>query len=203
MTSTHTRGVNLIPFLHGGIPTVVDLIIHNQVPGIELVSPVYTGYGIEFDLSPNERVNFGSTTHISFDVDIPWEVTYGILMYRLQRKNFDEGAMSSEEEVPYIYLAITWKVYGPREVGILSILMEHDKNCIWDENNQKKLDAWCNLVDPQDGSSEDTWLMHDNTVLMKRMNISREGIRYKIEFTISEGNINKDTQRPWYFGVDR
>jgi hypothetical protein len=44
--------------------------------------------------------------------------------------------------------------------------------------------------------------MHDNTVLMTSLNVTREEC-YKLEMTISEGSIKDDTQRPHYIDMDK
>jgi hypothetical protein len=51
----------------------------------------------------------------------------------------------------------------------------------------------------QRNSIEETYLMRDHTVLMKRVNIIRKEEYCELEMTIAEGSINEDTQRLWYF----
>jgi hypothetical protein len=47
-------------------------------------------------------------------------------------------------------------------------------------------------------------LIHDNTVLITRMNVTREEECYKLEITVAESSIeNNDTQRPYYIDLDR
>jgi LAS superfamily LD-carboxypeptidase LdcB len=42
----------------------VKLIIHNQFPGTELVSPLYYSDGVTCCLSPDQKVDIGSTTQV-------------------------------------------------------------------------------------------------------------------------------------------
>jgi hypothetical protein len=55
----------------------------------------------------------------------------------------------------------------------------------------------------QYGPIESTYLIHDNNVLMERVNTTREAEYYKLEMTISEGSIKDGTWRPRYIDVDR
>jgi hypothetical protein len=59
------------------------------------------------------------------------------------------------------------------------------------------------LYDIQHISTEKTYLMCDNTVLMTRVNATRKGECYKLEMIISETDIKDNTWRPWRFDVDR
>jgi hypothetical protein len=45
MSSTNINDADSIHPLHNDPPSKVKLIIHNQFPGTELVSPVYAGEG--------------------------------------------------------------------------------------------------------------------------------------------------------------
>jgi hypothetical protein len=47
-----------------------------------------------------------------------------------------------------------------------------------------KLAECYELFDMQHGSIEETWLMHDNTVLMTSLNVTHEAERYKLEMII-------------------
>jgi hypothetical protein len=64
-------------------PLEVKLIIHNQFPGVELVSPVYASEGAKRYLSPDQSVDFGSTTQAGFDIDLNQDEPTGALIYKL------------------------------------------------------------------------------------------------------------------------
>jgi hypothetical protein len=182
----------------------VKLIIHNQSTSIELTSPVYADFHATCYLLPDQNVDAGSTTQVSFSIDPDWWWwATGVLMYKLQGKNTDqsnEDAMSSEEETTCIQLVIIWKVYSSKEFSVASYLLEHSEDYAWDVDKLLELDEYYELVNIQNGFIEDTWLMYDNTVLMTSLNMTHEEC-YKLDMTISETSIKDDTQRPRYIGL--
>jgi hypothetical protein len=184
----------------------VMLIIHHQFPGIELTSPVYAGDGVERYLPPDQNVDVDSTMQTGFNINRSWRESFGILMYKLQRKNIDQsdkGNMSSEDETTYIQLVIVWKVSSFKEFLVDSYLIEHDKDRVWDRNRLMKLANLYRLRDIQHGPIEMTYLMHDNTVLMTSLSVTFEERYYKLDITISKTGRKYDTLRPEYFDVDR
>jgi hypothetical protein len=69
MISTHISNVAINQSPLNSLQLKVKLVIHNQCPGIELVSPVCAGEGIICHLSPpDQRVNVGSTTQADFNM---------------------------------------------------------------------------------------------------------------------------------------
>jgi hypothetical protein len=201
-----TRDASIILKRLFGVPTKVKLLIHHQFPGIELVSPMYISDGSTCYLSPVQRIDVDSTAKIGFNIDPTQKESIGVLMYKLQRKNtdeLDEGTMFSEDETTYIQLFTIWKVTSSKEFHVVSHLIEHDKDRVWDRDRLKKLVERCKLYDIQYGPIEETWLMHDNTVLSTRINANREAEYYKIELSISEASIKYDTLRLEYIDVDR
>jgi hypothetical protein len=205
MELTHTNDIGIIQSLHNDVLSKVKLIIHNQFPGIELVSPLYYSNGAVCCLSPDQRVDVGSTMQAGFNIDLAQEEPIGALMYKLQRKNTDqpdEKAISNEEAI-CTRLVMIWKVYRSGEFHIVSFLIEHDKDCIWDKDKLIKLVKRRKLFNIQYTSFEDTWLMHDNTVLMTSLNVTRKEKHYKLEMTISETNINEDTRRSLYISLNK
>jgi hypothetical protein len=59
------------------------------------------------------------------------------------------------------------------------------------------------LTDIQDSTIEETYLMHDNAVLMTRVNVTYEEECYKLEIIISKASINDETRRLQYIDVER
>jgi hypothetical protein len=194
-----TRDINIIQSRQNGTPLEVKLMIHHEFPGIELVSPVYAGCGAICHLSLDQGIDVGSTMQVGFKIDLTQEESIGTLMYRLKRKNTDQ----SDEEETCIQLVIIWKVNNVRDFCAFSLLIEHDKSCIWDENKLLKLAKHYKLANIQHGLIETTWLIHDNTVLMAKVDATREEESYKLEMTVSEEGIEDDTQRPVYIDLDR
>jgi hypothetical protein len=198
-----TWDVDTIQLHQNSTPSKVKLIIRNQFPGIELVYPVYASDGTTCCLSPNQRVDVGSTMQASFSIG-PDQEPIGALMCKLQGKNIDEFSDEaiSSEEVTHIWLVMIWKVYKSGKFCIVSDLIEHDKSHVWDNNELMKLNEYYELFDVQYGPVEETWLMHDNAVVTTNLNIIREEEYYELEMTISEGSIRDDTQRLHYIGLD-
>src|SRR5690606_10282270 len=128
-------------------------------------------------LSPDQRVDVGSTAQVGFNIDSSQKESIGVLMYKLQRKSTDQP----NEEATCIQLVIIWKVNSCREFLAVSFLIEHSKSDVLHEYKLMELDKYYKLFDVQYGIIEDTWLMHDNTVLMTSVNVTCEEGCYKLE----------------------
>jgi hypothetical protein len=164
-----------------------------------LVSPKYVCDGATCYLSPDQRVAVGSTTQASFNINPDKNESIGILMYELNTDQSNKEVIANEEVC--IQLVMIWKVHESGRFYVYSFLIEHDKSRVWDKDELMKLVRRYESFIIQHGPIEDTWLMLDNTVLMIRANVTFEEEYYKLEMTISEGSINKDTRRPWYIDV--
>jgi hypothetical protein len=200
-----TRGTGIIRLRQNAGPSRVKLTIHHQSPGIELASPVYACDGAKCYLSPDQRVDVDFTTQAGFNIDLDQYESTGTLIYKLQRKNMDqsnEEAISSEEETTCTQLLINWRVDSSKEFHVVSHLVEHDKGHVWNGAVLMRLAENCELYGIQHDLIEDTWLMHDNTALMTKMNVTREEECYKLEMTLSETSIKDDTRRPWYIDIN-
>jgi hypothetical protein len=202
MVTTRSAGTILERSL--GAPSKVKLTIHHQFPGIELVSPECVS-NVTCYLS-HQRVDVGSTMKASFNNIPDHDESIGALMYKLQRKNNDqsnENDISNEEEALCTQLVIIWKVYKSGRFYVYSFLIEHDGGRIWNRDQLMELAKRCESFNIQHGPIEDTWLMYDHTVLMIRVNVTRAGECYRVKMTMSEANINEDTRKPWYIGLNR
>jgi hypothetical protein len=185
----------------------VNLVIHQQFPGIELVSPLYYSDGAICYLPPDQRVDVGSTTQVGFNIDLAWYRSTGTLMYRLRKKNTDqsnEDAISSEDEVKHIQFVLTWVAYRFEIPYIYLRLIEHDKNRVWDRIGLMKLaGGYKEYYYSQRYPEERTYLMRDNTMLMTRVDMTRERACYKIEMTISKTDKYYFSEKTEYIDVDR
>jgi hypothetical protein len=206
MTSTHSSAAGTIQLRQNRASPKVKLVIHNQFPGIELVSPVYAGRFVACHLSPDQRVVIGSTTQVGFNTSFSWGDPIGILIYELKRKNtknFNRNIISSEDEATYFQLFVKWGFNSSKEFRVNLRVIEHDKSHIWDRDKLMELAKLHQLYDIQHGPVEYACLMCDNTVLRARMNATREEECYKLEITIYEGSVDEDTQRIQYLDMDR
>jgi hypothetical protein len=203
-TSTHSADANQQYKNHA--PSKVKLIIHHQFPGVRLVSPVYACDGAKCYLAPDHRVVVGSTTYAGFKIDFSLGEPTGILMYELKRKNKKQStkdATSSEDETICTRLYIAWKIINSNEFCVFLDVINHDKGRAWNRDHLMKLVKCCNLYDIQHIPIGETRLMHNNTVLMERVNVTREEECYKLEVTISETSIKYDTLRPRYINANK
>jgi hypothetical protein len=198
MASVHANAVDIIQPRQNDTSLKVKLIIHHQFPEVELVSPVYAGKHATCYLSPEHRVNVGSTTQTSFNID-PDQELIGALMYKLERKHTNQP----DEETICTQLVIIWKANRYSEFCTKSVLIEHDKGYVWDRDRLIELVKYDKLFNMQHAPIEETWLIHDNTVLMTSVNIIHETKGYQLEMTISKTSMKDDTQKPWYIDVNR
>jgi hypothetical protein len=179
-------------------------VIHHQFPGIELVSPVYACDSAICHLSPDQCVDVGSTTQASFNINFSWRKPIGILMYELKNtKQSNKDTISSEDEATCTQLYIAWKINNSKKLCIVSDIIEHDKGCVWNRDNLIKLAHRYKLYDIKHGPVEHTYLMHDNTALMTRVNVICEEECYKLELTISKTSIKYGIWRLEYIDMDR
>jgi hypothetical protein len=181
-------------------PSEVKLMIHNQFPGIELVSPIYAGEGVTCYLSPDQSVNTGSTMQAYFSVDPEQDESINALMCRLKRSDIAE---LDEHEKTCIQLVIFWKVDKFKRFLVATHLIEHDESRIWDRDILMELAKEEKLFDIKHYSVEETYLIHDNMTLKTDLNITREEECCKLDMIISETSVKDDTQRLMYFGMDR
>jgi hypothetical protein len=198
--------VDIIQPHHNDEPLKVDLMIHNQSPGVELVSPIYAGDATTCCLSPDQRVNVGSMMQTGFNIELDQDKSIGVLMYKLQKKNTDrsnEKTLFNEDETTCIQFVVIWRVYRSGKSYVYSFLIEHDKDCIWDRDKLIKLYEQYSLIDMKYAPIEYTWLISGNSVLMTRVNVTRKSGCYKLEMTIAESSIKDDTLRPRYIDMGR
>jgi hypothetical protein len=171
---TLTYGVGTNQQYHIVVSSRVNLVIHHRFHGIELVSPEYACDGADCYLTAEQRVNLGSKAYACFRTNFAKSEPIGILMYELKNtKQSNKNAMSSEDETKCIRLFIIWKINNAKEFCVYSHLIEHDKGHTWDRDKLMKLAKYYtpyNIHVPV----ELTYLMHDNTVLMKRVNVTHK-----------------------------
>jgi hypothetical protein len=181
----------------------VKLVIHHQFAGIELVSPVYAYDSATCYLSPDQKVVVGSTTQAGFNIDLAQGEPIGILMYELKNmKQSNMDTISSEDETKCIKFFMVWKIINSKKFYINWHIIVHDKGRIWDRDKLIELAKWSDTFNIQHSPIEETYLMHNNTALMTRVNVTCEEECYKLEMTISETSIKHNTWRPWHFEMD-
>jgi hypothetical protein len=206
MTSTHTNDTDNIRSCQNITPSEVKLTLHHQLPGIELVSPMCVSDGSICYLSPDHKVDAGSTAQIGFNIDLTRDESVGVLMYKLQRKNAEQlngDDTFSEDGATCTLLIMIWNVNSFKDFYVYSRVIEQDKGCVWDRDKLIKLAKRYSLLGIQHCFIEEAWLTHDGIALMTSLNTTCEAECYKLEMTISEPSTNNDTQRPWHIDLDR
>jgi hypothetical protein len=193
--------VERIKSFQNDVPSKVVMTIHNQSPGFELVLPEYAGTGAVWYLSPDQRVDVGSTTQAGFNIYLTLDKSICILLYDLQRKDIDQSndKVMTSKETTCIRLVTIWEVYRTGIFRVDSFLMENDKGVRF-ERDALMLLAEKFIGTDATGFVEKTYLLYDNAVLMIKVNSTREEECYKINMTISEGSIYNDIRRPRYIG---
>jgi hypothetical protein len=167
-------------------------MIYHQCPGIESVSSDYACDNATCYMSPDKRVVVGLIAEAGFNINLTQGETIGILRYELKNtKQFNEDAISSEDEARCIQVFMIWKINNSKEFRVVLCLIEHDKRYVWDRDRLMKLTRSCSISNIH-VPIEIIYLMYDNTVVILKANITYEEY-YKLEVTISKAGIKYDT----------
>jgi hypothetical protein len=174
------------------IQSTIKLNIHNQCLNVDLVSPTYITYEqSEFHRAPDYKICAGNTMLSAFAIDDydfaiePNETSYGVLIYRLQRKQSHESTEMSQSTSRAAHLLVVWRILNYKELGADVLLVEHGKKFIWSKNDLRK------LYDKNTGrfrwfsySATETWSLDDDVALMITSEIMDEDL--VLDITISE-----------------
>jgi hypothetical protein len=169
--------------------------IHNQCSDFKLTNRESFIINTAWNKRADVEVDAGSM--ISADLTSYWAAFGGSLTYQLRRKS---GKFDDQLESTCTLLFITWRSEGYKKLRACVHLIEYDKQITW---NFYKLREYCqryhSRLNTYAGPIKDTWLIHDGTVLMTRLELDftqRDGI---LNITISEGVRNEHTKRPKWF----
>jgi hypothetical protein len=123
------------------------------------------------------------------------------LMYKLQRKYVKSG---DQPESTYTLLFVAWRSEGYKVLRARVQFLECDKTFPWDVIDQEEYyQKYTNQLSTYTVPIKDTWLMHDGTVLMTRLELDfsqRDGV---LNITISEGAKDEHTKRPVWLDPER
>jgi hypothetical protein len=115
------------------------LTIHNQCLNVSLTPPVYvTGDGLECHRPPDYKVYAGDTMKSGFIIKSD-NVSYGVLIYRLQRKQSHESTEIGKDTSNVVHLLVIWKIPDSKMLYADVLLIEHTEALIWNEDNLNKL----------------------------------------------------------------
>jgi hypothetical protein len=176
-------------------PTM-EVIIHNRCLDFKLTNTYWFSIGAAWNVCPNWNVDTGSMMSVDL---IPFMAAFkGILTYELQRKYANPGDQS---ESTYVRPLVAWKFEGYKKYCVFTHLAEYDEQIEWDGI---KLEEYCQRYFSQLSTYaapiEDTWLLHDDTVLMTRLDLNFTQRNDILNITISEGTWHDRIKKPvWIY----
>jgi hypothetical protein len=174
--------------------------IHNQCLNIDLVPPIYiTGYGLECHRAPDYKVSAGDTMRSNFIISKLDYEPYGVLMYKLQRKQTHKSIEFGKDISSATYLLVVWEFSRFNELYADVLLVEHDKGFDKDAlkhlyKNDKKYILHSSLV-------IETWLLNDNAALIATSETMNEG--HLLNITISQVERYNYVRTPAYIDPGR
>jgi hypothetical protein len=183
------------------IRRLFKLNIHNQCLNVSLASPVYvTSNKLECHRPPDYKVYIGDTMKSGFIINKSGDASYGVLIYRLQRKQTYEYTKINKATSSVTQLLVVWRVSEFKELHADALLVEHNKR--FDEGDLRKLYRknfdrfrWFTY------SATKTWLLDDNTALRTIFEIMNEGCLLSI--TISEVEKDDGTRTPVHIDPEK
>jgi hypothetical protein len=173
-------------------PMIRRMNIHNQCSDFKLTNQRSFVNFMNWKKYIDNEVDTGSMTNAVLISS--WAAFEGGLTYQLQRKSVKSD---NQLESTYTLLFITWKSEGYKELRARVHLIECDKRIEW---NQYKLEEYRqrhhSQLNTYTGPIKDTWLIHDGTVLVTRLELNLTQRNGVLNITISEGIKDKHTKRP-------
>jgi hypothetical protein len=187
--------------------------IHNQCSGFELISPVYFGLDVVWNIPTDQKVDVNAKTRVSFAKSVTKHEFENALIYRLQRKRieandqFNADNTLTEDTSTYLQLLviwgfsekweknaiITWEDTLSYSSSVRALLIKHSNTITWNEDTLEKLRYMYLSLLRDDKIVKDTWLLDDTTVLMTT---SEQKMGHAIEITISEGTKEDGATEP-------
>jgi hypothetical protein len=176
------------------------ITIHNQYPGLELISPVYFSSDTPCHISPSQQTDAGTIMKASFGRYSKQEEFRGILLYKLQKKhtaksdNQSDNSMTSIENTKTsLYFLVLWDV-GYDDHVFRVCLVEYDRTLDGD-------DLWRlhykyeYVIRNYYKSRTITWSMYDGAVMETRFDKTYRS-DYKLDIVISEGTKKYIVEKP-------
>jgi hypothetical protein len=165
---------------------LTKLNIHNQCLNIDLVSPEYsTDVWLKCHRPPDYKVRSGDAMRSSFIISRPGNVSCGVLIYRLKRRQLHEYIEINEYTSNAVHLLVVWSVSESNELYVDVLLVEHDKRFEWNKDDLK--DFYRENFDQfrlSPDSATETWSLDDHTALMITSEIMNEN--RVLDITVSE-----------------
>jgi hypothetical protein len=166
----------------------VSFSVYNQCRVINLTSPVYFLHGGNWHILPEPEIDVNAVMRNYLEFDSGQDMLEGDLVYKIQRKH-TESDKSVQGESKHIWLLVAWHVKHKIHLNARIVLVEHDKELDWDEDQLRRLyqkcwqslDAWVNPV-------LSNWLLDNATMLETTIREMAGG--YGWDIFISEESID-------------
>jgi hypothetical protein len=184
------------------IPPSFKLNIHNQCTNVDLVSPTYfISEELEFHKPPNYNVCTNDIMRFVFIIKWSRE-SYGVLIYKLQRKQPNEYAKINEDTSNATYLLVVWEVSESKELCADILLVEHSKGFDWGKDILEEL--YCKnssrfRLCPD--SVTEKWSLNDNIALITTFKIMDED--HTLDITVSEAERYDGMRMPACIELER
>jgi hypothetical protein len=178
------------------------LNIYNQCLNVDLVSLTYiTGNELECHRSPNHNACAGDTMRSGFIIKSN-DASYGVLMYKLQKRQSHEFTEIGEGTSSATYLLVVWDISKYKTLYADVLLVKHDKGFAWEKGDLEELyrknsDQFRLCPDPV----TETWSLDDNIALMTAFEIIDED--HTLDITISEVERDNNTRMPVHIDLER
>jgi hypothetical protein len=170
----------------------MEVNIHNQCSDFKLTNRKSFVTFMDWNKYPNVEID--TDCIMNADLTSSWAEFEGGLTYQLQRKCVKSDG---QLETTYTLLFITWKFEGYKTPRVRVHLIECDKQIMWNRYKQEEYrQRYANQFNTYTGPIEDTWLIHDGTVLMTRLKLDFTQSNSVLNITISEGTKGSHTKRP-------
>jgi hypothetical protein len=173
--------------------------IHNQCSDFKLKNQRYFNTCASWDDKLDGEIDTGSMTNASLT---PSSATFGgTIIYELQRKRVESD---DQLKSTYTLLSIAWKSEVYKKFCVFVQLTDCDKAFSWHKvNPEKYYQRYANHFSIYTAPIKYTWLIHDGTVLMTRLELDftqRDGV---LSVTVSEGSRDEHTKISAWFGPKR
>jgi hypothetical protein len=173
------------------------LDIHNKCSNFDLVSPKYvTGDELECYDSPGD-VYAGATRERFFIIKSDNE-SYGVIVYKIRRKQKHESTKTSENTSSAVYLLVVWENSESKKLCADVLLIEYDKGFDWHKNNLNRL-YYVNhgRLKECNGAISNTWLMNSDMALKTLFKVKGPRRSPELSISISEEKIDNYAMRPF------
>jgi hypothetical protein len=161
------------------------LDIHNQCLNVNLASPIYiNGDGLECHRPPDYKVYAGDTMRSGFMINKLDDESYGVLTYRLQRRQSHGFTETGENTSSATHLLVIWRISRFKKLYADVLLVEHAKAFTWNEDKLNKLyHENHDQLKECNGTISDTLSMDDNMIL--KTTFSARFLRENSELSVS------------------